>query len=498
MARHDDQQRPRRGELAPGASSIASSPSRVDAATTTPRPRPARQARPRASSAGSAAMSYFRLPTTLDLAHAGVAQARGVGVGLRQRRGQALERRPQQRVDAPAAASAALAHARVGEQHRHAARRRDGEQVRPDLGFHQHADRRIGVAQEAAHRAGHVERQPELRVARRAASACPAARPVAVPWVSRMRAPGRAARRASSSGAAARVSPSETACTQIDARRHRLAIEAEPLAERAARRAARAGRAIARAAGRAARPGAAAASRRRAPRGDRQCRSRRLRIGMRRRRAGGALHALPRRPHRGDGRHRLAFDRDLAAAAVARLRAGSPRGREVVELDVRQAERDGDVARPAVDADRAVGRREAIDERAELERRPDGAVAADRRGDRARALAFLAARLRQRDRPAFVGEAPAELDPVRLGPELVGARRAVDRAPPCAAAPCAGDARADSPNDGGASMRVPSAAATSSRARSSAWLCGSTRIAFDTSQRAGASWLAPSVRLARP
>ena len=46
--------------------------------------------------------------------------------------------------------------------------------------------------------------------------ACPAARPVAVPWVSRMRAPGRAARKASSSGAAARVSPSETACTQID------------------------------------------------------------------------------------------------------------------------------------------------------------------------------------------------------------------------------------------------------------------------------------------
>ena len=40
-----------------------------------------------------------------------------------------------------------------------------GEQVRPDLGFHQHADRRIGVAQEAADRAGHVERQPGLRVA---------------------------------------------------------------------------------------------------------------------------------------------------------------------------------------------------------------------------------------------------------------------------------------------------------------------------------------------
>ena len=40
---------------------------------------------------------------------------------------------------------------------------------------------------------------------------------------------------------------------------------------------------------------------------------------------------------------------------------------------------------------------------------------------------LLGARLRQCDRPAFGGQAPADLDPARLGPELVGARGAVDQ-----------------------------------------------------------------------
>ena len=46
-------------------------------------------------------------------------------------------------------------------------------------------------------------------------SAMPASRPVAVPWVSSRRMPGRRARRASTSAPDARVSPSDTACSQI-------------------------------------------------------------------------------------------------------------------------------------------------------------------------------------------------------------------------------------------------------------------------------------------
>ena len=69
-----------------------------------------------------------------------------------------------------------------------------------------------------------------------------------------------------------------------------------------------------------------------------------------------------------------------------------------------------------------------------VERRPDRRVAADRRGDRARALAFVASGLRQGDRPALVGEAAAELDPARLRPELVGARACRGSGRRCAAA----------------------------------------------------------------
>ena len=147
-------------------------------------------------------------------------------------------------------------------------------------------------------------------------------------------------------------------------------------------------------------------------------------------------------------------------------RATPEGGREVVELDVRQAEGDGDVGSPAVDADRAVGRGEAIDERAELLLlRPDGAVAADRRGDRARALAFLAAGLRRRDRPASSARRRPQLDPVRLRPSL-SSRDVPWIDTTVRGRTVAGDARADSPNVGGSSIRVPSAEATSSRARS--------------------------------
>ena len=57
--------------------------------------------------------------------------------------------------------------------------------------------------------------------------------------------------------------------------------------------------------------------------------------------------------------------------AVRRLRAGAPRGRIVVDLHVRQVERDRDVAQAAVDADHALHRAHAVDERVQAHRRPD-------------------------------------------------------------------------------------------------------------------------------
>ena len=53
----------------------------------------------------------------------------------------------------------------VGQHDRHALVSGAAQQVRPDLGFHQHAHRRSMVAQEAAHRTGRVRRQPALHVA---------------------------------------------------------------------------------------------------------------------------------------------------------------------------------------------------------------------------------------------------------------------------------------------------------------------------------------------
>ena len=223
-------------------------------------------------------------------------------------------------------------------------------------------------------------------------------------------------------------------------------------------------------------------------------------ISARRRRCRRPPDALPRRPRRRDSRHRIAFDRDLQAAAVraaaARFatrsgscRAGRAAGRALSRCGsarCRRRSRPPAVARrsmnvPSSSAGHTV------------------AVAADRRGDRARALAFFAAGLRQRERASPGRQRRPSSIQLASGQSLSARERAVDRARIVRGAPAsAGAARARARTTGGASMRVPSAAATSSRDRSSAWLCGSTRIAFDTSQRAGASWLAPSVRLARP
>ena len=175
-------------------------------------------------------------------------------------------------------------------------------------------------------------------------SSWPAARPVAVPWVSSRRRPGRACakrgdqrRRGAGLAERDRMDPER-------ARRHGVAVAADALADR----------------GRVERLGAAAPEH--AQQVERQADPQQQRVGGARPRAGrarsspalaalgggaaaGRLHLLPGRPHRVDRRRRAAFDRDLVAMPVALLRAGAPGGRMVVDLHMRQVERDRDVAR---------------------------------------------------------------------------------------------------------------------------------------------------------
>ena len=213
------------------ASSIASSPSRVDARE--------HDAGGRGRAPGAAAREQRRVgrdvelqvAATTHLARARRAQPRGVGLGLREHGARALSTPAASAPRSARRARAALAQARVREHHRHAARRAAGEQVRPDLGFHQHADARggsgrgSGARRRACRTAARSARRPSRSSAgrRRARSPCRASAACA--------APGRAARSASSSGAAARVSPSETACIQSAPGPTALAIEAEALAD---------------------------------------------------------------------------------------------------------------------------------------------------------------------------------------------------------------------------------------------------------------------------
>ena len=202
----------------------AASPPRLRASTRRRRrraPSPARQARPRASSAGVGGDVVLEVADDADVANAGVAQPRGVGVGLRQRRGQALERRPQQarrRARRGAGCARSCARWRAGPARRAPRRRRAGSARSRSPSARRPPDRR-GAGSGGRRRA--VSNGSQSCASPSRSSAWPAARPVAVPWVSRMRTPGRAARKASSSGAAARVSPSETACTQTAPGAHR-------------------------------------------------------------------------------------------------------------------------------------------------------------------------------------------------------------------------------------------------------------------------------------
>ena len=56
---------------------------------------------------------------------------------------------------------------------------------------------------------------------------------------------------------------------------------------------------------------------------------------------------------------------------VRRLRSGAPGGRKVVDLHMRQVERDRDMAQAAVHADRALGQRHPVDQRIQPHRGPD-------------------------------------------------------------------------------------------------------------------------------
>jgi hypothetical protein len=100
-----------------------------------------------------------------DIAPAGRTEPRRISLALREDQCDALRGRSHQGLEALATALAALAEARIREDHRHVERIRGSEQVRPDLGLHQHADRRPEVHEEPAHRRRRVVRQPGLPVA---------------------------------------------------------------------------------------------------------------------------------------------------------------------------------------------------------------------------------------------------------------------------------------------------------------------------------------------
>ena len=105
--------------------------------------------------------------------------------------------------------------------------------------------------------------------------------------------------------------------------------------------------------------------------------------------------------------------------------------------------------------------------------------------------------MRQRDAPALArsGACPS-VDPARLGPQLVVARGAVHEHDACGIASRVAAACARKPELRRAAAARSRARArrarASGRARGCAARCGS---AWSTSQRAGASWLEPSVRL---
>ena len=92
------------------------------------------------------------------------AQALGIVLRLRQHQRQARRGRVHQRGQAPALGRAARAEPGVGHHHRHAGTLGLAHQVGPQLGFHQHPDRRPKVMQEAPRCARCVVGQPDLAI----------------------------------------------------------------------------------------------------------------------------------------------------------------------------------------------------------------------------------------------------------------------------------------------------------------------------------------------
>ena len=92
---------------------------------------------------------------------------------------------------------------------------------------------------------------------------------------------------------------------------------------------------------------------------------------------------------------------------------------------MRQVQGHGDVAQSAVDADDALRRCHAVDQRVQRHLGPDAAIGADGLFYCDRSQRLDGTRARQRHAPAGRDQPPSELDPIVDGPELVLARGTV-------------------------------------------------------------------------
>ena len=213
MARHDHQQRICRcacAARAQAASSDASSPLARDGEQ---QHRPARKrgppAAPRSTSAGSGASRTLGCRRPARRARRPNAQAAASPVWA-STSVERLGRQADQR--GIALALACMLFSTGGRWPAPSAHRRlrHRQQVGPDLGFHQHAQRRRNWARKRR-TAPACRRAAAWRSPSRSSSR-PASRPVAVLGQQQAQ-PGRRSRSAAISAAAARVSPSDTACT---------------------------------------------------------------------------------------------------------------------------------------------------------------------------------------------------------------------------------------------------------------------------------------------
>ena len=109
----------------------------------------------------------FQIAADLDrrLRRTRPAQPSGIVRRLGQHGGEGARRRSEQGIEAQGLAQAFLRQPRIGQHDRHAGLPRRMQQRRPDLGLHQHTQRRTMAPQETAGRARRVERQPAQGIA---------------------------------------------------------------------------------------------------------------------------------------------------------------------------------------------------------------------------------------------------------------------------------------------------------------------------------------------